>query len=59
MKTLKVGITCLGGLPRIGLPAAELEGLSLGLLLNRPRGGVPVHAVMFPCARERAVARSR
>ena len=32
------GIAGLGGLPRISLPTAELEGPPLGLSLNAPRG---------------------
>ena len=32
------GIAGLGGLPRISLPTAEIEGLPLGLSLNARRG---------------------
>ena len=60
------GIAGLGGLPRINLPMAELEGLPLGLSLNAPRGAdmqllrlarrlmpegaVQPHAVSLDCA---------
>ena len=37
MKTPKVGIAGHGGLPRISLPTAELEGPPLDLSLNGPR----------------------